>query len=512
MFLPITGVLYLDLYEKRLLEAQEREMVQQARVLSAVLAETAEIDAALVQRTFARLERRTEARLRVFDAAGGLLADSAKVPGVPSPPDSVSPYPAASGTRERVLYRLGAWFVSARDRIGSSLRRLLGKRQPSVSEAADTDAPIKEALSGRYGAATVPTPGQRSLTLVSAVPVRHGERVIGAVVVSQSTFRLLQTLYQIRLRIFEIVLLSIVAAALLTAVAATRIVRPLKQLRRRAAALAERHSPLPSTFPGVDRRDEIGALARSLDVLTRRLTDHIGRLESFAADVAHEFRNPLASIRTAADTISESTDPAERERFLLLMRQDVDRLDRLVAGVREMATIDGQLEQQPVEAVDLRELFEVVMARLRITATHPPSLVLRNSGDPIVRGQRERLEQAFENVLANGVSLSPPGTSIDIRIEAGADEVSVSIEDRGPGIPDAHLSRIFDRFFSYRPGGQRREHVGLGLAIARQIVEGYGGTITARNRPGGGATFEIVLPRTAEPPARTAITAQRAGT
>jgi two-component system sensor histidine kinase ChvG len=497
MFVPIAGVLYLDIYEKRLLEAQEREMVQQARVLAAVLGDSNEIDPAFIQRTFTRLEWRTEARLRVFAASGALLADSSLVPHVSSS-EPVPEYSSPAGIRERALYRLGASFVAARERIASVIRsRIAREHEAPVSERGSVEPVIKDALAGRYGALSYRTPGQRSLTLVSALPVRYEGQVVGAVVVSQSTFRILQTLYQIRLRVFEIVLLSIVAAALLTAVAAATIVRPLKQLRRRASALAERRSPLSSggTFPETARRDEIGALARSLDVLTRRLVDHIARLESFAADVAHEFRNPLASIRTAAETVSDAADHAERGRFVQLMRKDVDRLDRLVSGVREMARIDRELEHQALEAVAVHDLLHEVIERVRLTASAAPSITLKNVGEVFVSGGGERLQQAFENVLTNAITLAPAGSPIEVIVEPGPTEVVVSIQDRGPGIPEAHLTRVFDRFFSYRPGEQRRDHVGLGLAIARQIVESYRGSISARNRPGGGAIFDVVLRR-----------------
>lgn len=510
MFVPVAGVLYLDIYERRLLEAQEREMVQQARVLAAVLGEEPWIDGSRVARAFARMERRTEARLRVFGAEGSLLADSRLMPGPivtdePTVGDSASP-----SARERALYRLGATLANVRDRVDSAVRRWVVPTRPAPDGTAPgVQLELQQALRGRYGAGTYRTPGQRSLTLVSAVPVRHEGSTIGAVVVSQSTFRILQTLYQIRLRIFEIVLLSMAAAAVLTAVVAATIVRPLKQLRRQASELADRRVPLNAAFPGTARRDEIGDLARSLEVLTRRLADHIARLESFAADVAHEFRNPLASIRTAAETIAESATSGERDRFLELMRRDVQRLDRLVSGVREIARIDGQLEHEPLEAVGIVGLLREAIEGVRMASRHPIAIALRSDGEVPVRGGRERLAQAFENILTNAVSLSPAESPIDVEVELPPGQVQITVADRGPGIPDAHLSRIFDRFFSYRPGEQRREHVGLGLAIARQIIESYGGRITARNRDGGGSIFEVVLPQTHE--TRRAATAGRAG-
>ncbi len=216
-----------------------------------------------------------------------------------------------------------------------------------MAAVSDPAPEVRTALEGKYGAATRPTPGQRSLTLNSAVPIKSGGTVTGAVVVSQSTFRMLQALYSLRLRIFEIVLASVVLAALLSALMSATIVRPLVKLRSAAVSLAERRAPLSGTFNVVARRDEIGDLARALEELASRLDGHIRLLESFAADVSHEFRNPLASIRTAAEMLVAAEDPADRSRFFDMLTRDVDRLERLVAGVRELARIDTQLSQEP---------------------------------------------------------------------------------------------------------------------------------------------------------------------
>lgn len=507
VFVPVVGVLYLDLYEARLLQAQEREMVQQARVLAAVLGDGPAIDAVAIERTFARLERRTDARLRVFDTRGALIADSHRLP-VEARAEERGSYRADStepltNTRQRALYRLGAWVANARERFASVARAWLSKldETPQPAHAAGVPTPeVREALQGRYGAATRRTPGQRSLTLYSAVPIRHENAVTGAVVVSQSTFRILQTLYQVRLRIFEIVVASIVAAALLTTLAAMTIVRPLKRLRDQAGALTEHRGPLRAAFPGTGRRDEIGALARALEQLTRRLDDHIRLLESFAGDVSHEFRNPLASIRTAAEIIAESDSADDRKRFLEMMRRDVDRLERLVGGVREMARIDGQLEHYRLEIVDVREVLEEVIAGVRLVSPGGAPMRVTGADAPChVRSAREQLAQAFENLLSNAASFAPEGTAIDVTVAGVAGGCRITIADRGPGIPEAHLRRVFDRFFSYRPGEERREHLGIGLAIARQIVAGYGGTITARNRIDGGAAFDVELPLVAIP-------------
>ena len=501
VFVPVIGVLYLDVYEARLLQAQEREMVQQARILAAVLGDAPQIDMAFIERAFDRLEQRTEARLQVFDAQGALVADSRDA-AVPVALDSRTDYQTVSrnatpAVRDRALYKLGAWIANLREEVGTRARSWLLK--PDDMPRADPGPPnpeVKQALEGRYGASTRRTPGQRSLTMVSALPVRHGGAINGAVVVSQSTFRVLQALYYVRLRIFEVVLISIVAAAGLTMLASRTIVRPLKRLHRQASSLAERRQPLHAAFPGTERRDEIGALARALQELTRRLDDHISRLESFAADMAHEFKNPLASIRAAADTIADAESDDDRQRFLSMMRRDVERLDRLVAGVREMARIDNQLEHEALASVDLHELLNTVVETVRLTSSSPATVVMRDVDRAcMVRGTPERLAQAVENILSNALSFAPADTTVEVTTAVTEAFARVTIADAGPGIPEAHLPRVFDRFFSYRPDGGRGDHLGLGLAIARQIVGSYGGRITAFNREKGGAVFEVELRR-----------------
>jgi two-component system sensor histidine kinase ChvG len=509
MFVPVVGVLYLDVYEARLLQALEREMVQQGRLLAAAAGAGGDLDPEAVDRILARLAGESDARLRLYDAQGRLVADSARLPAPastrPVPASSPSPDPTAGNVRQRLLYRVGAAIENVRQWIGAAARSVLPSEpietssDPAVSSGLDPE--LRAALDGRYGAATRRTRGQRSLTLFSAVPIRIGESVAGAVVVSQSTYRVLQALYDVRLRIFQVVVASIAAAAVLTTLAAMTIVQPLRRLRRQAAVLTEHRGPLPASFPGAARKDELGDLSRALEELTRRLNGHIELLEGFAADVAHEFKNPLASIRTAAEMIGQTERPEDRNRFLALMLRDVDRLERLVSGAREMARIDGELEHAGREAVPVSDV--VNDAADRITATTGARITVDGTAaGALVRANRERLAQVLENLLSNAVSFAPDGTVVEVAIAADDGGCTVTISDRGPGIPEAHRERIFERFFTYRPGTDRRDHVGLGLAIARRIVEGYGGAISVRNREGGGAVFELRLPAAGRP-ART---------
>src|SRR5262249_12183342 len=230
---------------------------------------------------------------------------------------------------------------------------------------------------------------------------------------------------------------------------------------------------------------------------TSRLDEHIAAVERFAGDVSHEFRNPLASIRSACEMAAQAETPQDRDRFLRMLTADVDRLERLVSGVRELALVDRQGGQEALGVVDAGELLGDVVGGVRRAHGGRAAVDLRVRLRPApVRATAGRLVQVFENVLANAISFAPPGSVVDAALDAEAGGFCrVAICDRGPGIPDAHLDRVFDRFFSYRPATPGdRAHTGLGLAIARTIVHGCGGTIAAANRPGGGACVTIRLP------------------
>jgi two-component system sensor histidine kinase ChvG len=501
VFLPVAGILYLDVYEARFLEAEERAMVQQGRLLAALLAEPGAMEPATINQLFGRMER-PDARVRVYGSGATLLADSNRIRFAgepePAPASGASSSQLPVDVRTRTLYRIGASLAVARHWLFDLDDRSARKRRTEVSpRTVDGNPPeVLVALRGRYGAATRPTPGQRSLTLNSAIPIRRGDAIVGAVLISQTTFRVLHALYDVRLRIFEIVVASILAAAILTAVAAGTVVRPLIRLRREALDLAERRTRLPGQFDDTHRHDEIGDLARSLAELTRRLDEHIRTVEQFASDVSHEFRNPLAAIRSAAEMAGRAETAEERVRFLEMLTRDADRLERLVSGVRELARIDTELEQEPLERVDVGRLLQQVVDGLRLADPEGAGVVVSIPDEAFIRASPDRMAQVFENVLANARGFAPPGTCVDVSVTVEDSICAVGIADRGPGIPPAHLERVFDRFFSYRPGepaGARR-HTGLGLSIARTIVTGFGGTITAANRTGGGSQFDIRLP------------------
>jgi len=573
VFLPVAGLFYLGTYAQHLLDAQERGMVQQGRLLAAALASQDAFDAPAVNRLLHDLNGRVDARLRVIAADGHVLGDTNAPESAPpeatrstaardgeqsgpasaTPNASARPSPAAgapqgataSGTpsaksgarsdskkvgepdgsgsaaepvearpaRERWLYRVGAWIARVARAIVPGRRELSAKIAEPLDMRRPLDAPeIQAALAGRYGSATRLTRGQRSVTLYSAIPIRRGDAVAGAVLVSESTYRLLHALYDVRLRIFEVIVSSLVAAALLSMFVSATIARPLRRLQADAATVLDHRGRLTRRFRGTARRDEIGDLARALEALTSRFDAHLRFVESFSADLSHEFKNPLASIRTVADILGSIERPDERQRFLDRLLGDLTRLERLLAGVQEIVSIDTQLEREAVAPVDLTALLANIIDAHRLRTNGAVRLQLQlqlrapsltsSPAPPApalqVRAAPERLAQVFDNLVDNAVSFSPADGLVMITLEREGTRCHVQICDEGPGIPEAHLTRIFERFFSYRPqphhAGRRDRHTGLGLSIARAIVESYGGSIEASNRPSGGARVDVSLP------------------
>ena len=490
VFLPAAGLLYLDIYEKQLLEAQERSMVQQGRVFAASMSGRA-LSREEVDRVLRQLNRRLDARLRVVDREGVVLGDTSRL----GPRLAKLPASEAPPARRNTLYRVGAFLYDLYKRIALPPEPAVEPESPG-SAARLEGKEIQSALSGRYGRATRVTPGQRSVTLTSAIPIESAGQVVGAVVVSQSTYRILQDLYAVRTAIFRVCVFSFAVAVVLSILVATTIARPIRLLRDEAEAILDRRGRLTRGFRGPRRRDEIGDLARALEELTRRLDDRLRSLESFASDVAHELKNPLASIRTATEMLAEVEDPRERRRFLDVVQEEVARMEHQLSELAEVTRIDARLEAEEQVPVPLNGLLARVAERFRMRENGRVNVLFEPPQEIVtVRASPDRLTQVFENVLENAASLTADGGSARVTLQRSADGAAlVAVSDEGPGIPEAHRERIFERFFSYRPGDSDKRHAGLGLAIVKAIVEGYGGSVTAANNADRGATFTIRLP------------------
>ncbi len=518
LFLPVGGMLYLDTYERQLLEKQESAMVQEGRVFASALAGRELEEESL--RIMNNLAGRVESRIRVVDSGGLLLADSA-VDSAALPAEPGSSYPERGGEesirgRDTLLYRLT---VVPYNNIISALRRLLLPPVPPLGSAEFyigaerlTGPEVAAALEGRYGAATrISTGGQRSVTLYSAIPVMGTEgKIAGAVLVSRSTWRILGDLYRIRLDMVRILLYSMAAAAAISILLSLTITSPLRRLRDRAeellASRSDFRSSLREGFPALNRKDEIGDLGRSLGELWRRLEERIASIDDFTSDTLHELKNPLSAIRSAAEVsaaeLERRNDADELLPFLETILDSGGRIDRLLGELREITRIDTRLEWEEVEELAPRELLEELCESYRRNSMgRDIRITLKctaDAGGGRLRINRERLRQLLCNLLDNAFDFAESEVTVRLEGIAGQEgegrigRLRISIEDDGPGIDPEDLEKIFARFFSARE--VRGNHSGLGLSICRSIAHGYGGRMYAENAGTGGSLFIVELP------------------
>ena len=259
------------------------------------------------------------------------------------------------------------------------------------------------------------------------------------------------------------------------------------------------------------RKDEIGDLARSLETMTETLSDRMDAIERFAADVSHEIKNPLTSIRSALETLDLVKEKSQRDRLTALLQQDVRRLDRLITDISNASRLDAELSRDRPRPIDLGVLLGDIATLYEQTA---------KPGDPVVRfstalvepgwinGRDGPLGQVFRNLIDNARSFSPTGGVVRVTLDREGPEVRpwrVRVEDEGPGIPPENLETVFERFYTSRPKGAAfGGNSGLGLSIARQIIEAHGGLIRAENRVRegrtAGAAFEVLLPQVGRHP------------
>ncbi|MFP4375564.1 MAG: ATP-binding protein [Spirochaetales bacterium] len=517
VFLPIGALLFLDTYEDQMLRSLERSLVSQGRTLAAALSASNAPLAEQSRETLMALSAQTESRLRVIDADGALLADSSTVKRATAP-DAGSASRIRSGAdtraeaaapaegapvrspRSTLLYRLASFPVRmARDLFGRPETPLPSADFYSAAEYA-AGSEVQAALAGTYGAATrVSAGGQISMTLYSALPIERDDVVVGAVLVSQSTFRILQDLYQLRIDLFEIFLWTMLAALVISAFLSLTIAHPIAQLQKRAQEAVDERGRLRAPMPPAKRADEIGGLSRALYTLTARIDHYTTGLENFAADASHELKNPLASIRANAELAADTKDDERRARFLSRIESDVHRALTIINGMRELSHIDAERESvsRCRPAAVLQELSEQWNKHRDL-----PRVLLRIDAEAVdveVGLSATRMGQIAENLVQNARSFAPAGSEVEVELRRGTGKqeggVVLTVSDRGPGFGTNEIGRVFDRFYSSRADS---DHLGLGLSIVKAITERAGGTVGAANREGGGALVAVRLERLSE--------------
>ncbi len=343
-----------------------------------------------------------------------------------------------------------------------------------------------------------------------ATPVVYEDRVLGVVAIVSASGEIDALVRSEREQVLQMFVIAILVSIGLSLVLASTIANPLSDLA--AAAEVGRDRNMRQMTPGrvripdlSGRPDEIGRLSAALRGMVAALYDRIDANEQFAADVAHEIKNPLASLRSAVGTLRLAKRDDQRERLFDVIDHDVRRLDRLVSDISNASRLDSELVKEDEEAFDLVRMLGNVTDHLGEQARERGvEFITDMPRAPMpIYGLEARLAQVFVNLITNAVSFCEEGDAVRVWTRKRENRVLVVVEDTGPGIPEQALTKIFNRFYSERPPGQFGDHSGLGLAISKQIIEAHGGVIWAENiRPTDadltseplGARFVVGLP------------------
>ena len=500
------GILYLDQYRDGLLDERIASLQIQAEMMAGAIGESAvvgpagnrELEAGLARNIIARLVVPTQNRARLYDRDGAIVADSRNllVAGRMVVLRRLPPSDAG-GAAMALLEEAYDWLLP---RLPQSDRFPPYVERPGQGSEAYRE--VGEALSGEVGGA-IRSLSNGSLVLTVAVPVQPLRRVVGALMLSADSNDIEERVRETRLAILQIFSVALAVTILLSVFLSGTIARPLRRLAIAADRVRQWRGRRPEIPDLTHRQDEIGELSTVLSEMTHALYARMDAIETFAADVAHEIKNPLSSLRSALETVSRTEDPEHRERLLQVMAADVRRLDRLISDITNASRIDAEMARAATEPVDLAELLRTIAELYEERMWKAGlQLVLEISAgrDYVVEGVAGRLGQVVDNLVSNALSFSPQGGRIQLSLRHVDGMVELRVDDDGQGIQPGREEMIFERFHTQRPGGETfGQHSGLGLSICRQITDAHGGSIRAENRNDAfgnvlGASFVVRLP------------------
>jgi two-component system sensor histidine kinase ChvG len=465
-----------------------------------------------VREVFNRVWDSFEGRVRIFESpqdydtpisdAGALLIEDVRLRADEIVVEQLPPL--ESDGAENVAFKL---IASAR----GFLKRFMTGRFRREAAQRTIEQELNEALASspfarERGATSVRFNEDGELVASVSVPIRRVQAIYG--VVTAEIGGIEDLVSEARLAIFPFFGLACAAAILTSLMLTAAIAQPIRQLaiaadRVRESISAAARARIPDF---TQRRDEIGELSGALRTMTQAIYTRMEAIESFAADVAHELKNPLTSIRSATETLEIATKPEAREKLMGVIKKDVARMDRLITDISNASRLDAELAREAREAVDVRKLLADIADIYKTTAKDGDAQVRYDpSGSPVyLFGNAAALGQVFRNLIDNARSFSPKGGEVRVSLVTPSDErdrrITVLVDDDGPGVPPDALEKIFTRFYTKRPAGTAfGNNSGLGLAISRQIVASHGGDVRAENRHGAagetlGARFVVELP------------------
>jgi len=489
----VAGVLFLNPFRDSLVIQREQGMLNEALLVAGVIEGVETPDAPSVQAALDQLLLAPGSEVMVFDRQGAVLG--AKVG------DARGTVPSARSTP--ITDTLGAVWSFVSHPFGGS----------DTAVAYDAETPIRELLPKAAQGETVVITGRGpdgGAIFTVATPVRADGRIVGVVGMASAAGEIDSLVRHEREQVLQMFLVALAVSFGLSLVLASTIANPLSDLA--AAAELGRDRDGRKTSPGrvripdlAARPDEIGRLSVALRGMVAALYDRIDANEQFAADVAHEIKNPLASLRSAVGTLRFAKRDDQKEKLLDVIEHDVRRLDRLVSDISNASRLDSELVKEDAEPFNLVKTLSNLSEYLGQQAqAKGVEFITDFPAEPVViTGLEARLAQVFVNLITNATSFCEDGDAVRVWARRRDNRVLIVVEDTGPGIPEQALTKVFKRFYSERPQGQFGNHSGLGLAISKQIVEAHGGVIWAENiRPTHadsssdplGARFVVGLP------------------
>jgi two-component system sensor histidine kinase ChvG len=438
----------------------------------------------------------TKTRARIYDPNGGLLLDSRTLENVVRfelPPPVTTP-----NIYERSVIAVRTWL----NRGDLPLYRELGDSGLGYQEVADALKNRKRSM--------VRVNARGEVIVSVAVPVLRSRTIHGALMLSTQGDDIDQMVTAERLAILKVGGVASAVMIVLSLLLASTIAGPVRRLADSAERVRRRIKTRVEIPDFTLRRDEIGHLSGALRDMTDALYNRIEAIETFAADVSHELKNPLTSLRSAVETMPLARNETSRARLLAVIEHDVKRLDRLISDISDASRLDAELQRQDMAPVDLRRLLATLASVANETRLgHDVGVEVRFEGRSVndafwVPGHDSRLGQVISNLLSNAQSFSNPGGKVRILCRRVRAEIEIVVDDDGPGIQPDALERVFERFYTDRPHQGFGQNSGLGLSISKQIIEAHGGRIWAENRPGPkdadgeptvtGARFVVRLP------------------
>ncbi|MCG8692095.1 MAG: stimulus-sensing domain-containing protein [Minwuiales bacterium] len=502
----VGGILYIGAFREGLVEARVEALTTQGELIAGALGEAAiggaldepKLDGALTRQIIRRVMSGTETRARLFGQDEELIADSRQLVAAGRQVEfETLPPPDRRLVPVRWLEAVFDWII---DLLPSRRDYALYTERPD--QRASDYPEVVVALQGDV-AGVVRIDTSNRLVISVAVPVQLFKQVLGALMLSVDSRDIEEAVRAEQLGTLKVFVLTLGVTALMSLVLASTIARPIRRLAAAADRVRTMHGRKVEIPDLGNRRDEIGELADALHDMTEALYRRMDAIETFAADVAHELKNPLTSLRSAVETLARTSDSNHREKLLEIVKDDVRRLDMLISDISDASRVDAEMsraELAPVRVDAMLETFSDILASTRKDGMPKVSVDLP-AGEPlIVSADENRLGQVIRNLTDNALSFSPRNGEVRLSARRTGRNITIAVEDDGPGLPEDKLEAVFNRFYTERPSGETfGTHSGLGLSISRQIVEAHGGRLTAENRHGAGgaiigARFAVTLP------------------